>query len=44
MAEINVPAWPMPIQKTRLMIAMPQTTGTLMPQIPTPRVKIMVIR
>ena len=36
MAEISVPAWPMPIHHTKLMIAKPQATGTLMPQMPTP--------
>ncbi len=36
MAEISVPAWPMPIHQTKLTIAKPQPTGTLMPQMPTP--------
>ena len=27
MAEISVPAWPMPIHQTKLMIANPQATG-----------------
>ena len=36
MAEISVPAWPMPIHHTKLTIAKPQATGTLMPQMPTP--------
>ena len=36
MAEMSVPAWPMPIHQTKLMIAKPQATGTLMPQMPTP--------
>ena len=35
-AEISVPAWPMPIHHTKLMIAKPQPTGMLMPQMPTP--------
>jgi hypothetical protein len=35
-AEINVPAWPMPIHQTKFVIANPQATGTLMPQIPVP--------
>ena len=35
-AEINVPAWPMPTHQTKLMIAKPQATGMLMPQIPVP--------
>ena len=36
MAEISVPAWPMPIHQTKLMIAKPQPTGMLTPQIPVP--------
>ena len=36
MAEISVPAWPIPIHQTKLMIAKPQATGCVMPQIPTP--------
>ncbi len=36
MAEISVPAWPMPIHQTKLMMAKPQATGMLMPQMPTP--------
>ena len=35
-AEIRVPAWPIPIQKTKLTIAQPQLTGLLLPQTPTP--------
>ena len=35
-AEISVPACPMPIHHTKLTIANPQPTGMLMPQIPTP--------
>ena len=35
-AEMNVPAWPMPIHQTKLAIAKPQATGMLMPQMPTP--------
>ena len=35
-AEISVPAWPMPIHHTKLVIANPQATGMSMPQIPTP--------
>ena len=37
MAEISVPAWPMPIHQTKLTMAKPQPTGMLMPQMPTPR-------
>ena len=36
MAEINVPAWPMPTQKTKLTIAKPQLTGLFRPQMPVP--------
>src|SRR4051812_31184071 len=36
MAEISVPAWPIPIHQTKLTIAKPQPTGMLMPQMPTP--------
>src|SRR5271157_3276670 len=35
-AEISVPAWPIPIHHTKLMMAKPQPTGTSMPQMPTP--------
>ena len=35
-AEISVPAWPMPIHQTKLTMAKPQATGMLMPQMPTP--------
>jgi hypothetical protein len=41
-AEISVPAWPMPIHHTKLTMAKPQATGTLMPQMPTPRMKSQV--
>ncbi len=36
MAEIRVPAWPIPIHQTKLMMAKPQATGWVMPQMPTP--------
>src|SRR5215831_6583618 len=36
MAEISVPAWPIPIHQTKLMIANAQPTGMLMPQMPVP--------
>ena len=36
MAEIKVPAWPIPIQKTKLVISQAQATGALRPQTPTP--------
>ncbi len=35
-AEISVPAWPMPIHQTKLTMAKPQPTGTLTPQMPVP--------
>src|ERR1700723_1078267 len=38
MAEISVPAWPIPIHQTKLTIAKPQPIGMLIPQIPTPLV------
>ena len=36
MAEISVPAWPIPIHQTKLMMAKPQATGCVMAQMPTP--------
>jgi hypothetical protein len=36
MAEISVPAWPMPIHQTKLTMANPQPMGMLIPQMPTP--------
>ena len=38
-AEISVPAWPMPIHQTKLTIANPHMTGTLMPQMPDAHVE-----
>ncbi len=38
-AEISVPACPIPIHQTKLMMSKPQATGTLIPQMPTPRAK-----
>ena len=35
-AEISVPAWPIPIHQTKLMMSNAQPTGTLLPQIPMP--------
>ena len=35
-AEMSVPAWPIPIHHTKLTIANPQPMGMLMPQMPTP--------
>jgi hypothetical protein len=36
MAEMSVPAWPMPIHHTKLMMPKAQATGMLLPQVPTP--------
>ena len=35
-AEISVPAWPMPTQNTKLTMAQPQPTGTFRPHTPGP--------
>ena len=35
-AEISVPAWPMPIHQTKLMIGNAQPTGWLVPKMPMP--------
>ncbi len=35
-AEMSVPAWPIPIHQTKLTIAKPQPTGMLTPQMPVP--------
>src|SRR6516162_7248805 len=35
-AEIRVPAWPMPIQNTKFVMPQAQPTGMLLPQTPTP--------
>src|ERR1700691_1572314 len=35
-AEMSVPAWPMPIHQTKLTIAKPHPTGMFTPQMPTP--------
>ena len=35
-AEISVPAWLMPIQKTKLVISKAQNTGELIPHTPIP--------
>src|ERR1700676_1470165 len=37
-AEMSVPAWPMPIHQTKLGISNPQPPGMLFPQIPIPLV------
>ena len=36
MAEMNVPAWPIPIHQTKLVIPNAQATGMLLPQTPMP--------
>jgi hypothetical protein len=36
MAEIKVPAWPIPIQKTKLVMSQAQPTVRFSPQTPTP--------
>ena len=36
MAEMSVPAWPMPIHQTKFVMSNAQPTGWLLPQIPTP--------
>ena len=43
MAEISVPAWPIPIHQTKLTIAKPQAAGMRMPQMPTPLIISMVM-
>src|SRR5699024_10614330 len=43
MAEINVPAWPMPIHHTKFARANPQATGMLTPNRPTPTVNSQVL-
>ena len=35
-AEISVPAWPMPIHQTKFVMSNAQPTGMLMPQMPMP--------
>ena len=36
MAEIKVPAWPIPIQNTKFVMSQPQKTGLLFPHTPIP--------
>src|SRR5207247_8067500 len=43
MAEMSVPAWPMPIHQTKLTMAQPQPIGMLMPQMPVPLTTSQVI-
>ena len=42
-AEINVPAWPIPIHQTKFRISIPQATGMLTPQSPMPTKRSWVI-
>src|SRR5690606_39358990 len=35
-AEMKVPAWPIPIHQTKLVMAKAQATGMLFPQVPIP--------
>ncbi len=42
-AEMSVPAWPIPIHQTKLRMSMPQPTGMFTPKSPTPRKTIAVI-
>ena len=42
-AEINVPAWPIPIHQTKFRISIPQATGMLTPQSPMPTKTSLVI-
>ena len=37
MAEMSVPAWPMPIHQTKLVMSKAQPTGMFNPHTPTPR-------
>src|SRR5437899_11416778 len=36
MAEMSVPAWPIPIHQTKFVISNAQPTGMLLPQMPIP--------
>jgi hypothetical protein len=36
MAEISVPAWPMPTHQTKLVMSKAQATGMFSPQMPGP--------
>ena len=35
-AEMSVPAWPMPIHQTKFVMSKAHATGWLLPQMPTP--------
>ncbi len=43
MALMSVPAWPMPIHQTKLMMPKAQATGMLLPHIPMPLAMVMVM-
>jgi hypothetical protein len=40
MAEMKVPAWPMPIHHTKLMMPNAHATGIWLPQSPMPRATV----
>ena len=40
MAEISVPAWPMPTQNTKFVMSKAHPTVRLRPQVPMPRVRV----
>src|SRR6185503_14145692 len=42
-AEMNVPAWPIPIDQTKLMMPNAHAVGMLLPHIPMPRSTVSVI-
>src|SRR6266540_3117350 len=42
-AEINVPAWPIPIHQTKFRISIPQATGMFTPPSPMPSKRSFVI-
>ncbi len=39
MAEMSVPAWPIPIHQTKFTIAKPHATGIVTPHVPVPSAK-----
>ena len=43
-AEMNVPAWPIPIHQTKLMIANAHATGMLLPHTPMPLSTVSVMQ
>ena len=40
MALIRVPAWPMPIHQTKVVMSKAQATGMLLPQAPMPTTRV----